>query len=141
MPSSVPSQIQQQAAPPTQVDQNAPGYQETLARLKSYYEPCQRLVKICKEVSNGLNNSLIKSLERVVEIIEGRRIVDLKLLERLVKNVRQTLYQRDPAKSLYDLTLKVEMFLNSSGERDTIESVKNILPSQMADFQDMDPFK
>lgn len=126
------------------MDQQAPGYQETLTKLKSYYEPCQRLVKICKEVlSGGVNNNLVKSLERVIEIIEGRRIVDLKLLERLIKNVRHTLLQRDPSRSLYELSRKIEIYLNTveNGTDCIIEPIRNILPDRKAELHDMDPFR
>lgn len=99
-------------------------------------------MKVSKEYLNGGNVGLIKSLERVIEIIEGRRVVELKLLDRLVKNVRHTLLSWDSSRNLYELSRKVENHLNSTeNSGDCFEPIKNVLPDSKAELHDRDPFR
>ncbi|KAI1721075.1 hypothetical protein Ddc_07510 [Ditylenchus destructor] len=126
------------SVPPPSIDQNAPEYKETLERLKNYHEPVKRLYFRLKidDPTGSVNKTLVTSLERVIEIMEGQRVVDMHLIEKLINNVRKALATHNPSRYLYDTLKKVTHLQQSSESTHTVVApIHNILPDPWHDVR------
>jgi hypothetical protein len=73
--------------------------------LKQYREQCVKFLQRLKASSE--NSKLEITMTRVLEIMNGLRVVDIKLLERLEHNVRTTLINKNPSRHLLEIAKKV----------------------------------
>ncbi|KAI1729521.1 hypothetical protein DdX_01764 [Ditylenchus destructor] len=126
------------SVPPPSIDQNAPEYKEALERLKNYHEPVKRLYFRLKidDPTGSVNKTLVTSLERVIEIMEGQRVVDMHLIEKLINNVRKALAAHNPSRYLYDTLKKISNMQQASESTHTaVTPMHNILPDPWHDVR------
>jgi len=140
VPSVPPPQSSAQPGAAPTVDPNSPEYLATLNRLKEYSDHCKRLISRLEvdleyqrrlRSENAQEAKLLTSVRRVVEIMDGKRVVDIKLLERLINNVKSSLTSNNPSKGLYDIGRRL-----ATGER--VHPVKNTLPDAWSSLRHLE---
>uniref|UniRef100_A0A914C7J8 Mediator complex subunit 15 n=1 Tax=Acrobeloides nanus TaxID=290746 RepID=A0A914C7J8_9BILA len=107
------------------IDVNAPEYRETLNSLKKYHPQCLRLLD---RVRLDGHIELEKTIQRIIEIMEGKRNVERKLVEKLIRNIEVTLAKQSPMRGLTE-------FVKRLSHIPELGSMHGILPDPWAEVR------
>ncbi|CAD5225633.1 unnamed protein product [Bursaphelenchus xylophilus] len=95
--SGTPNPQQRSGQTPTPIDKDQPEYKAVLEELKSLR---QQTLILLERVKLDRHQNLEKSLVKVIEIMEGKKEVDLKLMQRLLNNVKTSINLHRPVRYL-----------------------------------------
>ncbi|KAI6197879.1 hypothetical protein M3Y94_01277500 [Aphelenchoides besseyi] len=86
------------------IDKNDPEHKELMAELLRYKGETEILLERGRADNR---DALEKSLVGVLDIMNGKRDVDVKLLKKLILNLKNSIRQLNPVRYLYDFTNKI----------------------------------
>ncbi|CAD5218886.1 unnamed protein product [Bursaphelenchus okinawaensis] len=121
---------------PTPADKDQPEYKAVLDELKSMRPQITVLLERVKlDRHHNLENSLVK----VIEVMDGRKDVDIKLMQRLLGNVKHSINVHKPTRALIDFVSRInkvpaELESNYLPDKwDPMDKYKIRVPQRMRD--------